>query len=101
MKKRIEWVDIFKGIAILLVVIGHSNSPINGYIYSFHMAAFLFISGFLCSYKNKDILEYSLKKIYTLIIPFVLSNVGFIALVGIIMRLQKKKYFYVPDNIEF
>lgn len=33
MKKRIEWVDIFKGIAILLVVIGHSNSPINGYIY--------------------------------------------------------------------
>ena len=101
MKKRIEWIDIFKGIAILLVVIGHSNSPINGYIYSFHMAAFLFISGFLCSYKNKDILEYSLKKIYTLIIPFVLSNVGFIALVEIIMRLQKKKYFYVPDNIGF
>lgn len=101
MKKRIEWVDVFKGIAILLVVIGHSNSPINGYIYSFHMAAFLFISGFLCSYKNKDILEYSLKKIYTLIIPFILSNVGFIILVEIIIKLQKKKYFYVPDNVGF
>lgn len=65
--KRIEWVDIAKGIAIILVVIGHVGSSYssaglykdsfllnftNRFVYSFHMAAFMFISGFL--FRNKQ-----------------------------------------------
>ncbi len=30
MRKRIEWIDIAKGIAILAVVIGHTLGPITG-----------------------------------------------------------------------
>lgn len=50
MSKRIEWADIAKGIAIILVVVGHSVSPTglaNKAIYAFHMPFFFFIFGYL------------------------------------------------------
>lgn len=43
MKKRVEWVDIFKEIAILLVVIGHSNSLLmDTYIHFIWQRFYLF-----------------------------------------------------------
>lgn len=44
--ERIAWIDIYKGLAICLVVIGHATGFFNLYIYQFHMAAFFFISGY-------------------------------------------------------
>lgn len=50
--KRIEWIDIAKGIAILLVVIAHTvqygnTGPIiKNLIYSFHMPFFFIMSGY-------------------------------------------------------
>lgn len=47
--KRIEWVDIAKGIAIILMVIGHEIPTGQiGYrlIFSFHMPLFFILSGF-------------------------------------------------------
>ncbi len=54
MSKRIEYIDIARGIGILLVVMGHNDfgyiSPL-GYkvIYSFHMPLFFFLSGYFLS----------------------------------------------------
>lgn len=45
--ERIAWVDGLRGIAILLVVLGHVNPPFKKIIYGFHMALFFIISGFL------------------------------------------------------
>ena len=47
--KRLDWVDIAKGIAIVLMILGHSSLPnmIQNWIYSFHMPFFFFISGVL------------------------------------------------------
>lgn len=58
MKERVIWIDQLKGVAILLVVIGHilwfsmgfADVHINGclllkFIYSFHMPLFIFLSG--------------------------------------------------------
>lgn len=47
-KNRIRWVDLAKGIAILLVIIGHTvdNKVIIGVIYSFHMPLFFILSGY-------------------------------------------------------
>jgi len=45
-----KWVDVAKGMGILLVVLGHVIGlplPIRKYIYSFHMPLFFFISGYL------------------------------------------------------
>ena len=50
MTKRIEYIDIAKGIGILLVVMGHNDfglvSPFfYKFIYAFHMPLFFFVSG--------------------------------------------------------
>lgn len=37
---RIQWVDVYKGIVIILVVIGHATGLFNSFIYQFHVAAF-------------------------------------------------------------
>lgn len=50
---RIEWVDIAKGIAILLVVLGHTGLAVgsarylDAFIYSFHLPLFFVLSGYL------------------------------------------------------
>lgn len=51
MKKRIEYIDIAKGIGILLVVMGHNDFAVVSpfmykVIYSFHMPLFFFLSGY-------------------------------------------------------
>lgn len=40
--QRLEWIDITKGFAIILMVFGHSSIPksISNYIWSFHMPLF-------------------------------------------------------------
>ena len=59
MKKRIEWIDICRGLAIILVIIGHSNLEtgmafnLKSIIYSFHMPLFFVLSGYLF-YNIKD-----------------------------------------------
>lgn len=47
-KKRIEWVDIAKGIGIVLVVVGHAptGDMLRAYIYSFHMPLFFLVAGY-------------------------------------------------------
>lgn len=56
-KKRLVWVDSLKGLLMLLVIVGHvlqkllsdgcyENHGWN-YIYSFHMPAFMAVSGWL------------------------------------------------------
>lgn len=45
--KRIEYIDILKGIGIILVVLGHvtTNSDLYHFIYAFHMPLFFVVSG--------------------------------------------------------
>lgn len=67
-KKRINWIDLYKGILILLVLIGHisQNKYVNTFIYSFHMPAFFFISGYL--YKTKQ--RFVKQKFKSIMIPY-------------------------------
>lgn len=77
---RYDWIDSLKGMAIILVVIGHINNvsnELNQYIYSFHMPLFFFISGYLFNFeKYADIgKKYLVKKIDSLIIPYFFFSV--------------------------
>ncbi|MSS10114.1 acyltransferase family protein [Clostridium sp. WB02_MRS01] len=60
-KKRIGYIDVCKGIAIILVIVGHtiqSDTYLHRLIYSFHIPVFFFISGMflnLCKYQIGDI----------------------------------------------
>lgn len=49
---RQRWIDILRGIGILMVVLGHSGPPFFKIIYGFHIPLFFLISGYLLSDKK-------------------------------------------------
>lgn len=85
--KRVQWIDIFKGIAILLMVIGHAASPFNGYIYLFHMGAFLFISGYTSKLNKVSLDILFLKKILGLLLPYYSLSIISIFLLALLHSL--------------
>lgn len=73
MNQRIEWIDLLKGIGILFVVAGHSalSPSFVGYIFSFHMPLFFFLSGYLFSAgKYPDFKSFLGKKARSLLVPY-------------------------------
>ena len=80
--KRYHYIDVAKGIGILLVVFQHCLGggelgvffpSIQKAIASFHMPFFFFISGFL--YLKKDSREFLYKKMINLVYPFVIIQI--------------------------
>lgn len=82
-RERDKTVDFLKGIAILLVVIGHFNpvKQVGNFIYSFHMPLFFFLSGITFWYSfgkklnrensKKLISEVLMKRVFSLCLPYV------------------------------
>ncbi|MEA3468030.1 MAG: acyltransferase family protein [Thermodesulfobacteriota bacterium] len=89
--ERVAYIGIAKGLLIVFVVFGHAwqavfNNNIlhdaniyhmvNGWIYSFHMPAFFFISGiFAMQSAQRSIGNFILRKLQTIAYPFVLWSV--------------------------
>lgn len=72
-QNRNEWLDIAKGIAIILMVVGHTSYPPCSvhFIYAFHMPLFFIASGLVSNYEKYGLLDYIKHKSYTLLLPFV------------------------------
>ena len=77
---RIAWIDIFKAICIILVVVGHSTGKFNHYIYQFHMAAFFFISGYTSKIWKKDAEGLIINKAKTVLLPTITMIFGLAAI---------------------
>lgn len=76
--KRIEWIDIAKGIAIFLMVCGHTSIPhvVSKWIWSFHMPLFFIVSGMLFfPERNPSFTGFLKKRCRTLILPWVVFNI--------------------------
>ena len=87
--KNIEYMDIAKAIGIILMVIGHSGSPLSRIIYLFHMPLFFFISGyFYKEHYTYNIIELIKKRIKTLYIPFVKYQLVFLFLHNIFYNIN-------------
>lgn len=71
---RVDSLDIMKGIAILLMILGHSLPPsgiggaIHGFIYSFHMPLFFIVSGYF--YRKRSPMEQIKKDFFGLLLPY-------------------------------
>lgn len=77
MSKRIESIDIARGIGILLVVLAHNDfGYISQYghevIYSFHMPLFFFLSGYFIR-TDISFLEFFKKRFHSLLKPFLFT----------------------------
>lgn len=70
--ERIDFIDVARGITILLVVLGHAigdvSTPLNRWLLSFHMPMFFFITGYLMRVQILD-LKYIGRKSRTILIP--------------------------------
>ena len=94
--QRFKWIDIAKGIGIILVVIGHSNPPFRllSFIFAFHMPLFFFISGFVFRPTTSDKYLSRLKKDFSrLVIPYWVT-VFIVGVFLIIIHSQGKKGYY-------
>ena len=81
---RNKEIDIMRGTAIILMVIGHSGFIYKDYIYLFHMAVFFMISGYLYSPKYSknlsSVCDLVKKRIKSLWLPCFLYTSVFILL---------------------
>lgn len=84
---RIAFIDIVRGILIILVVLGHTNLSNTQYFYWFHIPAFFILSGSLYKPKHiKELLQYCKKIISSLFIPY-LYNFALITIAAILIGL--------------
>jgi fucose 4-O-acetylase-like acetyltransferase len=77
MSKRIEYLDIAKGIGILLVVLGHNDFEVislfvQRLIYSFHMPLFFFLSGYFIN-TGTPFIDFVKKRFNALIKPYLFT----------------------------
>ena len=107
--KRLTYLDIAKGIGIILVVIGHcipdASTPAGvsrplfkilfQVIYSFHMPLFFFISGYLASLNGLQIKDKALaikKKAKRLLIPYFFVGLCYMPLKILLGSFANKPY---------
>lgn len=99
-KNRIQWIDCAKGILIITVVIGHVVTAyrtaglfkesvlwtgIVNFIYSFHMALFVMLSGYLHTMGNKQ--QTCCQKVISRLIAYGIPYISFSILYWIIKLL--------------
>lgn len=81
---RIDWVDFAKGVAIILVVLGHaisSKMDVYKFIYVFHMPFFFIMAGFLLNLNkwggDDNYKKFSVKLFKRLLVPYYLAEILF------------------------
>lgn len=73
-KGRKAYIDVIKGIAMFLMLVGHSGmkNPLIQFIYSFHMPLFFFAAG-MTSRTDVSYLQYAEKRVKSLLVPYLLA----------------------------
>lgn len=96
--ERVKWVDIYKAIVIIAMILGHTSGIMTGYVYTFHMAAFFFISGYTERFEKKNMLDLFKSKICSLIMPYFIVNIVFL-IFRMFMYLINVQYLYYDEII--
>ena len=85
MGKRIDHIDLLKGIGIIFIVWAHTANPFIPFIFTFHVPLFFFISGYF--YEEKPFGKFFTDKIRQLLVPYVffffLTYLGIALLYGV------------------
>ena len=93
---RVSHIDVFRGLLMLLVVLGHSigntSDEVNKVILSFHMPAFFVLSGMCFHPKTSDYNSMAIirKKAKNLVWPYVTLSLVGVALYWILLAGTSK-----------
>lgn len=92
MAQRLDYLDIVKGIGILLVIIGHCQlgriACIHSIIYSFHMPLFFFLSG-VCFSNKYTFLALAKKRFRQMVLPtFWFSLISILVVDGLELQVE-------------
>ena len=88
-RKRLHYLDAARGLAILLVVLGHiweTAQPVPVLIYSFHIPLFFLISGILTAYTDREhrpLGQFIRSGLRDLIVPYLFFEAIFLVIFGI------------------
>lgn len=87
LQSRILWIDAVRGIAIILVVLGHCTPPFTKLIYGFHVPLFFLISGYVWNSHGSLEFRHSIKKYFARLIKpyFMLCSINL--LIAVIIGL--------------
>lgn len=93
--KRDNSIDLFKGLGMIFVVVGHAGAQMGvfSYIYTFHMPLFAFVSGLFLN-PNCSFGFYVRHKANRLLVPFFLWSILFWFFYGLLI------YFTQSDMLE-
>lgn len=95
-------VNILKALAILLVVSGHLEFSLFGMFtpYSFQLALFFFISGYLFKEKYLDeVTTFLQKRVKSLLVPYFLYNAFYLGITVLIAKLTGK-FWGMPISLK-
>lgn len=98
---RQEWIDIARGLGMIIVVLGHCNPPewLRITIGSFHMPFFFFLTGLVIN-ESRNLLDrrYIIKDFIRLIIPYIITVI--IIGASLIIMWQEGKNGYYSSLLE-
>ena len=97
-EKRVEWIDMAKGIGLLFVFLGHLKTPfLFTWIYTFHMPLFFFLSGLVYNH-SRNYGNGITKRFTRLVIPYFTLGSGIFIVWCIIYAFQERsnaEYWYM------
>lgn len=93
---RIIWIDIAKGITIILMIMGHSSLPkvCSDFIYAFHMPLFFVSSGMTSEFNSLSFSSFIYKKSQGIVNSFFV-----VFCISIITRFIFKSYTHSTRNL--
>ena len=109
---RLMWADALKGWLIILVVLGHAiqwalGKQVDGshtwnLIYSFHMSAFMAVSGWLAYRPHQKAINIGTilsRRAHQLLVPFFCWTILFILIKGWNLLSSLWQFIYKPDDL--
>lgn len=91
---RLEWLDVAKGITIILMVLGHTSIPdiLSRFIWAFHMPLFFVASGITTNWTKYNFMEFCSHKCKKLLIPFFVYSVIVLIISLLIGKIELRQW---------